>query len=158
MTRHAREKQDLIIDAVRQGLEGDTAVNFVRESGYSMTLASIARNLRSMGGRGFVKDLIDEGKSNTDILTICLPGDDEADEKPSRKRVVKKTEASPSFEESTGPGKPLYDTAKLSIRLPSDVYEAVRLAARIERKSQNQLITDILTKALSQIPSSTEEA
>jgi plasmid stability protein len=36
--------------------------------------------------------------------------------------------------------------------MPEDLYEAIRLAAKAERKSQNDLIVDILTAALSQVP------
>ncbi|MCC6488948.1 MAG: ribbon-helix-helix protein, CopG family [Candidatus Hydrogenedentes bacterium] len=40
----------------------------------------------------------------------------------------------------------------MSIKVPADLYEAIRLAAKAEGKSQNELIVDVLTSALSRIP------
>jgi hypothetical protein len=47
---------------------------------------------------------------------------------------------------------PLYETTKLTIKIPRDLYEAIRIAAKAENKPQNQLIVDILTAALSRMP------
>jgi len=46
----------------------------------------------------------------------------------------------------------MFDTRKIALRLPSDLYEAIQLAAHAENTSKNQLIVDILTSALAQMP------
>lgn len=151
MTKQIRAKQERVIEAVRQGLEGDAAVEFIHQSGFAMTTAGIARHLRSMGGRAHVQDLIHQGLSNIEILAKCFPEDSPEGfppEQPSQGEL---------FEDAHDPlpfsiEGPLYDTRKLSIRVPSDLYEAIRLAARGEGKSQNELIVEILTSALSRMP------
>ncbi len=143
------------MEAVRRGLEGDAAVEFVRESGFAMTSAGIARHLRSMGGRGKVQELIDKGMTNIEILETSFPEEDlgHLHEQPPSQPELFETEP------NTAPVPPpdlatagMFDTRKIALRLPSDLYEAVRLAAKAEDTSQNQLIVDILTSALSQMP------
>lgn len=143
MTRHVREKQERIVEAVRQGLEGEDAVRFIHESGFAMSPSGIARHLRTLGGRGFIRDLVDEGKSNEEILAVCVP--DIKAERPSGAHESNDTADDWS-------GKPLYDTTKISVKLPSEVYEAIRLAAKAERKTQSQMIVELLTRALSDRP------
>ena len=151
MTKQIRAKQERIIEAVRLGLEGDAAVEFVHQNGFAMTSAGIARNLRAMGGRAQVTDYIHEGLSNTEILAKAFPDSDPGDlppEAPSQGELFHDSNEALPFSIDG----PLYDTRKLSIRIPSDLYEAIRLAARGEGKSQNELIVEILTSALSRIP------
>lgn len=151
MTKQIRAKQERVIEAVRQGFEGDAAVEFIHQSGFAMTPAGIARHLRSMGGRAQVQDFVHQGLTNVEILAKCFPEDAPEDlppEQPSQGEL---------FEDASDPlpfsiDGPLYDTRKLSIRVPSDLYEAIRLAARGEGKSQNELIVEILTSALSRMP------
>ena len=153
MTRLSEEKQERIIEAVRQGLEGDAAVEFLHESGFAMSRAGIARHLKALGGWARIGDLIEQGKTNVEIVAICSP---------QRKTSSK---AEPSQGELFGPEKPvaspdladarraeMFETRKMAIKVPADLYEAIRLAAKAEGKSQNQLIVDALTAALSQIP------
>lgn len=156
MSKQTRAKQERVIEAVRQGLEGESAVEFIRQSGYAMTLTGIARHLRSMGGRGAVAALIEDGKSNIEIMEICFPDashDDLPMEPPPSQPDLFVTEP-PAGE----PGSPkkrtvhIYETRKMSIKVPADLYDAIRIAAKAEGLSQNQLIVDILTSALSRAP------
>ena len=75
MSGQQRAKQERIIEAVRHGLEGDAAVDFVHQSGFAMTRAGVARHLGSMGGIVKVQEAIAEGKSNLDILHDAFPDD-----------------------------------------------------------------------------------
>lgn len=156
MTKQLREKQERIIEAVRSGLEGPAAVEFVRQSGYAMNQQGIARNLKKMGGRKRVEDLIAAGHSNIEVLQLCIP-DVEADElpKPDEPSQGDLFGAAPGPVRSTHldpDHSPLYEMTRITLKVPADLYEAIRLAARAEEKSQNQLIVDILTSALSRMP------
>ena len=150
-----KAKQERVIEAVRHGLEGDAAVEFIHQSGYAMTQAGIARHLRAMGGRGRVQELIAEGKSNLDILKRAFPEEDFSEFEripPSQGELFGEQAAAASANFLQQTGVPLYETAKLTIRIPAELYEAIRLACKAENKTQNQLIVEILTKALSQMP------
>jgi hypothetical protein len=151
MTKQVRAKQERIIEAVRRGLEGDAALEFIHQSGFAMTTSGIARHLRGMGGRGHVQELLQQDFSNVEILAQIFPEDAPDDlppERPNQQELFDEEADALPFSSDT----PLYDTRKLSIRIPSDLYEAIRLAARGEGKSQNELIVDILTSALSRMP------
>lgn len=151
MTKQIRAKQERVIEAVREGLEGDAAVEFIHQNGYAMTQAGIARHLRSMGGRAQVQDYIHQGFSNVEILAKAFPEDRPEDlpaEMPSQGELFHDANEPLPFSIDG----PLYDSRKLSIRIPTDLYEAIRLAARGEGKSQNELIVEILTTALSRMP------
>jgi len=153
MQTHA--KQERIIEAVRLGLEGDAAVEFVCRSGHAMNTAAIVRHLRHMGGRGRIQQSVRQGLSNVEILQACYPEADLADipqTAPKQEELFTPSPAPADTEAIPAEDMPLYETAKLTLRLPSDLYEAVRLAARAENKTQSQLITDILTSALSRMP------
>ena len=147
-------KQERIIEAVRQALEGDEAINFVRQSGYAIASAGFTRLLNQLGGREHVQKRIQKGKTNLEILAECFPDADLSDlphpEPVQEELFVDLTAGKGADWPPPGDG-PLYDTVKLTLNLPSDVYEALRLAARAEHKSQNQLIVEILTTALSQM-------
>jgi predicted HicB family RNase H-like nuclease len=153
MQRHTHAKQERIIEAVRQELEGDAAVEFVRQNGFAMSSAGIARHLHKMGGRGNIVELVAGGKSNAEILDACFP-DEEMDElhaaPPSQADLFTAPEAAPP------PGVPstdaLFETRKMSLKVPADLYEAIRFAAKAEHMSQNDLIVEILTSALSRMP------
>lgn len=152
MAKNAQHKQELVIEAVRRGLDEGEAVNFVRQSGFAFTAAGLARHLRSMGGRGRVLELINAGKTNEDILEVCFgPAEEESEREP---------DPTPKLEPHQSPLSNIVDlrataqfeTRKVSIRLPGDLYEAIRLAAKGEGMSQNELIVDMLTNALSRVP------
>jgi len=160
MASQARAKKERVVEAVRQSLEGDSAVEFIRQSGYAMTVSGIARHLRSMGGRGRIQALIGEGKSNEEVLSVCLPEKDASD---VRAEPGVQADLHPDVaDEPTVPfqplDKPLYETVRMSIKMPSDLHEAIRLAARGEGRSQNQLIVEILTEALARMPGPIERA
>jgi hypothetical protein len=146
-------KQERIIEAVRHGLEGDAAVEFVCRSGYAMNTSTIVRHLRAMGGRGRILDLIHQRKSNSQILHICVP-EAAAEEFPPALPQQEELFVQPhdAAEPLLPDDQPLYETTKVTVRLPSDLFEAIRLAARAEGKSLNQLIVDVLTSALSHMP------
>lgn len=153
MARQTKEKQERIIEAVRQGLEGDGAVEFIRQNGYAMTTAGVARHLRNMGGRGRIEEFIEQGLSNLQIMEACFPEADLSDLKaqaPSQGELFRDEHGTAGG--TLHPDTPLYATTKLSIRVPSELYEAIRAAAQGEGKSQNQLIIDILTSVLSRMP------
>ncbi len=155
MTKQIHEKQERVIEAVRHGFEGDIAVEFIRKSGYAMTIAGITRHLRSMGGKGKVQELILEGKTNLEILELCFPEEDLDElyaEPPSQCDLFLNDlpNVAPPFQLA------LYDTRKMVIKVPEDLYEAIRLAAKAENTTINQLIVDVLTSALSRIPFSGE--
>ncbi len=149
-----RVKQERIIEAVRRGLEGDRAVEFVCRSGYAMNTTAIARHLRAMGGRGRIQSLIELGKSNLEILQECFPAEE------IQKLPLLKPAQGELFAEKLTPAPApnladnllLYETARLTLRVPADLYEALQIAAHAENKTQNQLIIDILSTALSQLP------
>ncbi len=153
MQTHA--KQERIIEAVRQGLEGDAAVEFVCRGGFAMNTSAIARHLRHMGGRGRIQHYLKRGLSNAEILQACHPEAVPPEKPPAPPQQAELFHIPPPVPdadpEATGDA-PLYETAKLTLRLPSDLYEAIRLAARAENKTQSQLVTDILTSVLSRMP------
>lgn len=153
MAKNAHHKQELVIEAIRRGLEEGDAVTFVRQSGFALTPAGLARYVRSMGGRGRVLELINAGNTNEDILEVCFGPDEDVESEP---------DPTPPLEAHEGPLSNIVDlrataqfeTRKISVRLPGDLYEAIRLAAKGEGMSQNQLIVDLLTGALSRVPES----
>ena len=160
MVRQTRAKQERVIEAVRRNLEGDAAVEFIHSSGYAMTVAGIARHLRTMGGRGRILEVIEAGKSNFDILAECFPDEDFTTlqpEAPSQGELFAKEPFSSVPLPVVPPEAAPFETTKLTIRVPSDLYEAIRLAARAEGKSRTDLVVEILTAALSRMPMPPEE-
>jgi len=149
----ARQKHEHIIEAVRLGLEGDAAVEFLCRSGYAMTSPAIARNLRTLGGRKTIENLISQGMSNAEVLQLALPETAQypIPQQPPKQRELFQPVPDPA-DGADDDHTPLYETTKLTIRLPRDLYEAIRIAAKTENKPQNQLIIDILTAALSRLP------
>jgi hypothetical protein len=156
--RLTHAKQERVIEAVRQGLEGLAAVEFIQKSGYAVTVPLIAKHLRAMGGRGHVQELIREGKSNVEIMESCFP---EADLTHLRLDPPSQGELFGSAGGAHLPRGPrpenLYEVRKMAIKVPADLYEAIRLAARAEGVSQNELIVDVLTTALSRMPETPED-
>lgn len=157
-TKHAIAKKERVIEAVRQGLEGDAAVEFIQQSGHAITSPGIARHLRHWGGRARLQELIEEGKTNIEIIGLFHP---EADLEPLRREPPNQGElfhqeempAPPSNVESLhNEDLPLYETVKMTLRLPSDLHEAIRIAAKAENKTQNDLVVEILTTTLSRMP------
>ena len=147
-------KHERIVEAVRRGLEGDAAVAFVQENGFPITVRGIARILHAMGGRKRVEELIANNLSNYDILRATLSAVElpPAPLTPPEQQLLftPQDDLAPPEEEFVD--SPLYEMRKLSIKVPSDLFEAIRLAAKAEKKSVNALIVEILTVALSQMP------
>ncbi len=155
MVRNTRVKQERIVEAVRRGLEGETAVAFLHQAGFAMTTAGIARHLRTMGGRGRLVEWIKAGMSNTTILARCFPEDAKdgiVTEAPSQGDLFGEEEASGPAAPLPFPKEDLFDTTKITLRIPTELHTALRLAARGEGTTQTQLIIDLLTSALSRIP------
>ena len=150
-----RAKQERVIEAVRHGLEGDAALSFVHESGFKLNAAGITRHLRAMGGRGRISALIHDGKSNHEILAEIFPNDDD---------VVALPQPAPNqtdfFDDTPATtvvnfGRVIaaqFETTKMTLVLPNDVYQALRAASRAEGKSRNDVVVDVLTSALARMP------
>lgn len=154
MSQHILEKLERIVETVRRRLEGDAAVAFVHESGHRVTPLGMVRFLRSMGGRAAIQERIDQGKGNVEILQELFPSS-----RAGRLRVPPPVQQD-LFSTVDLSSEPLYapghaddefDTTRMTIRLPNDVYHALTLAARVEGVSRNQLLVDLLTAALSRM-------
>ena len=157
-TKHAVAKKERVIEAVRRGLEGDAAVEFIQQSGHAIALTGVARHLRHWGGRAHLQELIEEGKTNLEIIALFHP---EADLEPFRREPPNQGELfhqeempapSSNVESLYNEDLHLYETVKMTLRLPSDLHEAIRLAAKAENKTQNDLVVEILTATLSRMP------
>lgn len=154
MSGQVMAKRERVVEAVRLGLEGDAALEFIHQSGYAMNTAGVARHLRSMGGRGRVLEHIADGHTNREILEMCFPGESLETVPDPEPRQGELFEGEPDT-----PAPPLalyheeqFETTKLTVRVPRELYTAIRLAARAEGKPQNQLIVEILTHALARMP------
>jgi hypothetical protein len=152
MVTQAQQKHERIVEAVRLGLEGESAVDFVRQSGFAITTTGIARHLRKMGGRGHIVALINEGRSNWEILQAAYP-----EERYEHLTVLPPSQGElfsevPKVPHNLLPFQDLFESTKITLNLPNDLLEAIRMAARAEKTTQSQLIIDILTSAMSRIP------
>lgn len=158
MARQTSAKRERIIEAVRLGLEGDEAIAFIRQNGFVLTAAGIARHLRALGGRGRVQELIDRGKTNSEILKLCA-----AQRPPTPRRTAAPFQWE-LFDRATGmyygpktAESALFPTKKIALTVPSELYEAIRAAAKGEGKTQNRLIVELLTTALSRMTAPVQE-
>ena len=161
MSSQAQQKQERVIEAVRQGLEGEEAVDFIRQSGFAVTTAGIARHLRKLGGRGHIVEQINAGRENWEILQACYPEeavDHIAVLPPSQGELFSENPPAPKVPESLLHHKDLFESTKIQLKIPNDLLEALRLAARAEKTTQSQLIIDILTSAMSRAPREYDEA
>ncbi len=156
MVKQTRMKQERIIEAVRHGLEGEAAVEFIHASGYAMNVQAMLRHLQSMGGRRRVQDLISMGRTNAEILAICFPGAEvpATGVPPSQGVLFGHEEQGEPASEYGLISAPLFETTKLTVSMPSDLYEALSFAAKAEGKRRNDLIVEILTVAMSRMPAS----
>ena len=155
MSITTRQKQERVIEAVRRGLEGEAALAFVRQNGFLLTPPGLVRHLRTLGGRAHLLELIHEGKSNLEILELQFPT-----ERLARLRPLPQEQAElfggedishePVSLPNLLPGD--FDTTRLTLRVPNDLYHALTIAARVEGVNRNQLIVDILTSVLSKTP------
>ena len=152
---HTRQKQERVIEAVRRGLEGEAAVAFVRQSGFLVTPLGLVRHLRALGGRAHILELIHEGRSNVEILELQFPAERLARLQPPPQEQADLFGSVDLSHEPVSlpnllPGD--FDTTRLTLRVPNDLYHALGIAARVEGVNRNQLIVDILTSALSRTP------
>lgn len=152
MVTQAQKKHERIVEAVRLGLDGEAAVDFVRQSGFAVTTTGIARHLRKMGGRGHIVALINEGRSNWEILQAAYP-----EERYEHLTVLPPSQGelfseSPKVPHNLLPFQDLFESTKITLNLPNDLLEAIRMAAKAEKTTQSQLIIDILTSAMSRVP------
>jgi len=152
---HTRQKQERVIEAVRRGLEGEAAVAFVRQSGFLVTPMGLVRHLRTLGGRARIVELIHEGKSNVEILELQFPSERLARIQPAPQEQADLFGGVDLSHEPVSlpnllPGD--FETTRLTLRVPNDLYHALGIAARVEGVNRNQLIVDILTSALSRTP------
>ncbi len=154
MTGHARAKQERIIEAVRMGLEGDAALDFVREGGYALTPNGMMRYLRQMGGRGEIAARIKAGKTNLEILQELYP------EEEVHLSLLQRPSQGELFDESSAPSTSpflhsspqLFESTKMTVYLPNELYEALRLYSHAQGKSRNDAVIDLMTAALSRLP------
>ena len=149
--QQTREKQLQVIEAVRRGLEGTDAIDFIRQSGYAMTPSGIARHLRSMGGRATVAERIADGMSNVDVLQAAFPDEDLGDvaaAEPSQADLFGEEDPAPVAHAPQS----MFESVRMTIRVPEDVHEAIKIAAKVEGKRQNDLIVELLEQGLSRLP------
>lgn len=148
------EKQERVLEAIRLGLTQEAAVDFVHTSGYAITAKGVERYVQALGGLERVHALIAEGKSNLEILATCVPAASTAELKAHMSTLPEHLSSVPSpIEPLVRPDDaPLYDTVKMTLHLPADVSEAIKLAAHAEKKTQQQMIVKLLTSALSRLP------
>jgi hypothetical protein len=152
MVTQAQIKLERIVEAVRLGLDGDSAVDFVHQSGFAVTTTGITRHLRKMGGRGHIVALINEGRSNWEILQTAYP-----EERYEHLTVLPPSQGdlfteAPKVPHNLLPFQDLFESTKITLNLPNDLLEAIRIAARVEKTTRAQLIIDILTSAMSRMP------
>lgn len=150
MARQSHLKQERIIEAVRQGHEGDVTLDFLHQSGYAMNAAGVSRHLKKLGGRGRIEGLVAQGYPNVQILAECLPDEDLSEVR----KLLPQDDlfGGSAYAFGRGGDVPLYDTTKLTLQIPSELYEALRAAAQAERKTQNSLIIELLSQGLSRTP------
>lgn len=143
-----------MLETIRLGLAHEAAVDFVHASGYAITEKGVARCVQALGGLERVQTLIAEGKSNLEILETCIPAANTAELKAHMSTLPEHLSRVPSpIEPLVRPDDtPLYDTVKLTLHLPADVFEAVKLAAHAEKKTQQEMIVKLLASALSRLP------
>ncbi len=154
MSKIARQKQERVVEAVRRNLHGEAALEFIRQSGFALSGPGFARHLRTLGGIGHLMELIAAGHSNVAILALCgVAGEDGIEQAPPNQSELFSMQDFPTVERGVFPPSGGFETTKLSLRIPTDLYEAIGLAARGEGTTRAQLIIDILTHALSRMPS-----
>ena len=162
MTKQIRRKQERCIEAVRQRLENEDALAFIHECGFAMTESEMLRHRQSFGGREVILLRIGENKSNVKILSSHFQKEDFSDrniEVSHQDDLFAKnptaTGTIPFAKDSTEE----FETTKITLGIPSDLYQALRMASKAEGKNKTQLIVEILAVAMSRLPkqSSDEE-
>ena len=152
MSTQTRLKQERVVEAVRQGLEGDAAVEFIHASGFAMTSRGIARHLKSMGGRAQVEAWLGEGLNNKEVLEAAFPGEDLHDvpvHEPEQPDLFQAENAPAPTSPYPASG---FETTKITLKIPNELHHAITFAAKAEGKTRSDLIVEILSTALSNMP------
>ncbi len=154
MVKQLRIKQERVIESVRHGLEGDAALEFIHASGYAMTEAALARHIHALGGKKRIQELIALGKTNVEVMASCFPAEDlhyleSAKSSQGELFIHEEPLVNPYVADVQHP---LFESTKLTVSMPTDLYQAISLAAKAEGKRRNDLIVEILTSALSRMP------
>ena len=150
MPKTSEAKLEAVVEAIRRQLEGEQAAECVRQLGFAMNVAGLARHLHQLGGRGKVEELIDAGYVNREIVAMQKPA-------PKSDKLLGQPELFNAAATTPPPERALYETVKVQFTLPADLDEALRLAARGERKSKNQLVVEMLTAALARLPNMVQQ-
>lgn len=151
MGRRAEAKRDRVVEAMRRGFEGDAAVEFVQQSGFAVSVAGLARHLRTLGGRDRVLKLVQQGLSNEEIMERSISQNETRRRKAVPRKLGEAKTSSNRSEERRIVDDALFPTKRLSLNVPTELYEAIRLAARTEGKTQSQLISELLISGLSRM-------
>jgi hypothetical protein len=160
VSKQIRQKQERCIEAIRQRLVGDAAVAFVHDCGFAMTESAFQRHVHALGGRDKIVSLFGENKTNIDILSLHFPKEDFsllASERLHQGDLFvadAKAAGTVPFAKSNAEE---FETTKLTLNLPSDLHQALRMASKAEGKNKTQLIVEILTAAMSQLPEQLED-
>lgn len=157
MGHQTEAKRERVVESVRRGFEGDAAVEFVRQSGFALSVAGLARHLRALGGRERVLKLVDRGFSNEEIMEGSMSQRDPRSQQFAARKLNKIDAISRPAHERRISDDALFPTKRLSINVPTELYEAIRLAARTEGKTQSQLISELLIAALSRMSPELED-
>ena len=159
MAKSSRAKQDRVLEAIRHGLDGEAAVEFVHQNGFAIALPGFVRYVRQMGGRKKILDLMAEGANNAEILRTCLPEDEDHPMEtlpPNQRELFPREEVTGDIEFHNIEGVE-FEFTKFTVKMPTDLYTAIGLAAKVENKRRNDLIVDILTEAMSRMPQLKED-
>jgi len=156
VNRQSKAKLECLLQALREGCRGSHAAAYVRRSGFALTAPGVEQRLRQLGGEAAVYARIAAGWSNAEIVEEAFPGENLEWMKGLPPKQGELFEALPSAANTAAlwPAAKAapFESTRITLRVPSDLYEAICIAARVEQTSRTQLIVDLLTSALSRIP------
>lgn len=154
MSKRTRQRQERVLDCVRQQLDGAAALAFLRQHGLRVSEPVLDRLVRSLGGHDRLLEQMEAGLSNAEILAQCAALEDDTNKDgPDRQSELFSMQDFPTLERGVFPGLTGLETTKMTLRVPTDLYEALGFAARGEGTTRTQLVIDLLTHALSRMPS-----
>jgi hypothetical protein len=159
MGKSSRAKQERVVEAIRHGLDGEAAVEFIHQNGFAITAPGFARFVRQMGGRKKILDMMAAGANNAEILGSCLPEEEDnpIETLPPNQRELFTREEVTGVTEFHNIDGVQFEFTKFTVKMPTDLYTAIGLAAKVENKRRNDLIVDILTEAMSRMPELKED-
>lgn len=154
MSKRTRRRQERVLECVRLQLEGDAALAFLRQHGLRVSEPVLGRLIRSLGGREHLLEQMQAGLPDAEILAQCTALDDDTNQDgPDRQAELFSMQDFPTLERGVFPSMTGLETTKMTLRVPTDLYEAIGFAARAEGTTRTQLVIDLLTHALSRMPS-----